>query len=345
MPTQLDYTIMDSMKLSPLRAAEHRMTSGNKRHVLYVDSVKPKLPGRHVKAQQFIPGEEGATEYMGAGEPGPGPSHQGQATLKSRPFDYKTVVGNIVKKYGRVYSWGSATQLPALNAAQWFRGKGHNVFMVWKPELYHVNQSRRKRYGREMDNYGYGYPPEPGSDTWEVLVNIKTTNNPKVRIIQPQAGRTEVMVFESRYPEAALGGEFMGAPSLNGRNGSMGFIDWLLGRKKMDVKQAPGNYTTRAGQGNWPSSVAGGRSRFASERGEVYEAGNGFYGPMTRAISKPDGMERKFATTQLATGQVIPAPRVLPPLRSHVSGPVKVQARSDLYSPKGTLNSMESVFR
>lgn len=73
------------------------------------------------------------------------------------------------------------------------------------------------------------------------------------------------------------------------------------------------------------------------------------YGPSTRAQWTPPnlgvpGTQVKFATTQLSTGQVIPAPHVMTPIYAHVRAPTK-WAQNSMFTPKGTLESMESVFR
>lgn len=357
MPTELDYSIADSMAISPVKRAEKKLVDSNPRYSISICPMKPGIAGSCSTPQDFMTGVEQATQYMGADS-----TAVGKAETKRYPYEYPAIVKGIVGKYGRVYSWGSATQLPAIRAAEWFRDQGHDVFVLWKPELWHINQSRRERWGRGMDDYGYDYPPEPASDTWEVLVSYKETDRPKIRIYQPYGDRTEVFVFESRYPEEYLGGNMYGAPkqyytragqgnwnrSLARVTGPRpkfaapqgakkpGFFSWL--KSKFVRMKAPQPYYTRAGQGNWNTTLANvtsPRPSFASPQP--------YYGRATRGVRMPDGMEVKFATTEVH-GVVVPRPRVLPPVYAHQAAPIK-WVRMAHFAPKGTLESMESVFR
>ena len=357
------------MKISAKQQAENMLISSNPRYQIFVAPVKAKtlVPGVCSPAERFLPEPEGSLDKMGADDSCPKDS---TSSYIKAPYDYNRTVTYITERYGRVYSWGSATQLPALQASEWFRDQGHDVFMVWKPQLWHINQSRRERWGRDMDNYGYGYPPEAASDTWEVLVAMNNTGTPKIRAYQPQGNMTQVMTLESRYPEEALGGTMYGAPyytraGQGNWNTTIANVNtarpnfaaplptpaqrprkpgfWKRMYHRLVKKKSPQPYYTRAGQGNWNQTVANvtsPRPVFASPQ---------VFGPSTRAQWTPPnlsvrGTQVKFATNQLSTGQVIPAPHVMTPVYPHVGAPIK-WVQNSMFTPKGTLESMESVFR
>ena len=350
MPSDLDNTITEALQPSQIQRVENRIVTMNPKYEMLISRMKPRVPGGYVPAERFIPEYEGAVQYMGADTVGGGDGQAGGAVptelsprtgnveLKKYPYDFKELTNKIVSRHGRVHSWGSANQVSALHAAEWFQSKGHNVFVLWRPELWHINQSRRLRFGRGMDDEGfaYGFPPEPETDSWEVLSSMTTTENPKIRIYQPRGVDTEMLTFEAVYPQQALGGTMFGAPQRFVNAGARprfaappvkqrrGFWNWLLGRKTR---------TFEADVGCPPGPNVG---------YVVSQASQPWFGPVTQAV-RPKGMETKFATTQLATGHVIPAPRVMPPAQRFVRAPLKVP--TNIYGPQGTLASMEAVFR